>query len=160
LQSPLGSFSQPAGLLQSGIREVFSRALISSSSRAREAQFTSFCRSTRAPAERERQAIGDHSCDRSACKLGVIPLDDGEEQIKYANIFRIAGGALIVLIGLLQGAGGLQLLKGGPAAWPDIRADEIVVRRSAYALIIFAVLSLITGGAVMNGVPWSDLGAA
>jgi hypothetical protein len=80
--------------------------------------------------------------------------------MKYANIFRIAGGALIVLIGLLQGAGGLQLLKGGPAAWPDIRADEIVVRRSAYALIIFAVLSLITGGAVMNGVPWSDLGAA
>src|SRR5262249_49233245 len=80
--------------------------------------------------------------------------------MRYAEFCRIAGGVLVFLIGVALSLAGAQLWKGGPAAWPDIVANDVIVRRAAYGLIIMAALLLITGIATMRGVSWGSFAAA
>jgi hypothetical protein len=78
----------------------------------------------------------------------------------YVEICRIAGGTLVFLIGLALGFAGAQLWTGGPAAWPDIIANDVIVRRSACILIIMAALLAITGIAAFRGAWWGNAAAA
>ncbi len=80
--------------------------------------------------------------------------------MSYPDICRYIGGALIALIGVALGLAGVQLWKGGPSAWPDIVADEVIVRRTAYALAMLAALHFITGLAAIRGVAWGGVAAA
>jgi hypothetical protein len=80
--------------------------------------------------------------------------------MRYAEFYRIAGGVLVFLIGVALSLAGAQLWKGGPAAWPEIVANDVIVRRTAYGLIIMAALLLITGIATMRGVSWGSFVAA
>ena len=77
-----------------------------------------------------------------------------------ADFCRIAGSTLVLLIGIGCGLGGTQLWRGGSKVWPDIIADESIVRRTAVGLIIMAVSLLITGIAAMMAMPWGGASAA
>lgn len=77
-----------------------------------------------------------------------------------ADFYRIAGATLVLLIGIGCGFGGSQLWRGGPKVWPDIIADELIVRRTAGGLIFMAVLLLITSIAAMLGMPWGRASAS
>mgnify|MGYP001353020449 CR=1 FL=1 len=75
-------------------------------------------------------------------------------------ICRIAGGVLVLLVGTAIGAGGLQLWRGGPEAWPDVIADKTTVRRTSGGMIVMAALLLIAGVAATGNLPWGGWAAA
>ena len=77
-----------------------------------------------------------------------------------AEMCRIAGGVLVLLISVGCGLGGIQLWRGGPKVWPDVIADESIVRRTAAGLIVMAVALLITGIAAIMNFPWGGSSAA
>ena len=77
-----------------------------------------------------------------------------------ADFYRIAGSTLVLLIGIGCGLGGTQLWRGGPEVWPDVIANETIVRRTAAGLIIMAVSLLTTGIAAIKGVSWGGLAAS
>ena len=77
-----------------------------------------------------------------------------------AAICRIAGGVLVLLVGTAIGAGGLQLWRSGPQAWPDIIANETTVRRTSGGMIFMAALLLVAGAAAAANVPWGGWAAA
>ena len=80
--------------------------------------------------------------------------------MRYIRICRIAGGALVFIIGVVLSFAGAQLWARGSAAAPDIIASDLVVRGSAYALIIMAVLLIVSGIATLRRVPWGSSVAA
>jgi hypothetical protein len=77
-----------------------------------------------------------------------------------AAICRIAGGVLVLLVGTALGAGGIQLWRGGPQAWPDIIADKSTVRRTSGGMIVMAALLLVAGAAATGNLPWGGWAAA
>ena len=76
-----------------------------------------------------------------------------------ADVCRIAGGALVLLVGAAIGAGGIQLWRGGPAAWPDVIATEMTVRRTSGGMIVMAALLLVAGAAATGNLPWGGWAA-
>lgn len=76
------------------------------------------------------------------------------------EICRIAGGTLVLLIGIALGFGGLQLWRGGPAAWPDVIARAATVKRISGGMIVSAVVFLITAIAVLTKTAWGGPAAA
>ena len=77
-----------------------------------------------------------------------------------AAVCRIAGGVLVLLVGAAIGAGGLQLWRGGPRAWPDVIADKATVQRTSGGMIVMAVLLLVVGVAATGNLPWGGWAAA
>jgi ABC-type uncharacterized transport system permease subunit len=79
--------------------------------------------------------------------------------VSTAAFCRIAGGILVLLVGAAMGAGGLQLWRGGPEAWPDMIASETTVRRTSAGMIVIAALVLIAGAAAAGNAPWGAFAA-
>jgi hypothetical protein len=77
-----------------------------------------------------------------------------------ATVCRIIGGALVVVIGAALAMGGVQLWRGGPAAWPDIIANETTVRRTSSGMLVMAVLLLVAGAAAIGHLRWAGHAAA
>jgi hypothetical protein len=76
-----------------------------------------------------------------------------------AALCRIAGGVLVLLVGVAVGTGGLQLWRAGPEAWPDLIANESTVKRTAGGMLIMAALLLIAGSATIGNLPWGGTAA-
>ena len=77
-----------------------------------------------------------------------------------AEVCRIAGGVLVLLVGTAIGVGGLQLWRGGPEAWPDVIATKTTVRRTSGGMIVMAALLLIAGAAATVNLSWGGWAAA
>jgi hypothetical protein len=77
-----------------------------------------------------------------------------------SEVCRIAGGVLVLLIGTAIGAGGFQLWRGGPEAWPDVTANKTTVRRTSGGMIVMAALLLVVGVAATVNLPWGGWAAA
>ena len=77
-----------------------------------------------------------------------------------AEVCRIAGGVLVLLVGGAIGAGGIQLWRGGPKAWPDVIANKTTVRRTSGGMIVMAAMLLIAGVAATFNLPWGGWAAA
>ena len=77
-----------------------------------------------------------------------------------AAICRIVAGVLVLLVGTAVGAGGIQLWRSGPQAWPDIIADETTVRRTSGGMIVMAALLVVAGAAAAANLPWGGWAAA
>ena len=77
-----------------------------------------------------------------------------------ADVCRIAGGVLVLLVGAAISAGGIQLWRGGPQAWPDVIADKTTVRRTSGGMMIMAALLLTAGAAATGNLSWGRWAAA
>jgi hypothetical protein len=66
---------------------------------------------------------------------------------------------LVILIAATLALGGIQLWRGGSAAWPDIVANDNAVRRTSSGMIGMALLLVIAGAAALMNRPWG-VGAA
>jgi len=67
---------------------------------------------------------------------------------------RIAGGLLIIVVGVAVGVGGWQLRGGVPPTWPDVVASDATARATARAILFVATLLLLAGVAATFGVGW------
>jgi hypothetical protein len=76
------------------------------------------------------------------------------------TVCRIAGSAMVILIGAALAVGGIQLWRGGPQAWPDVRANEMTVRRMSGGMIVMATLLFVAGIAALADLSWGAIAAA
>ncbi len=63
--------------------------------------------------------------------------------------FLLAAGALMVLLGLARGAGGVVLMTGGGAADPKIQAGKAAVVSAGASLLLLGLLLVVAGVGVM-----------
>lgn len=68
------------------------------------------------------------------------------------EVARMAGGVLVVLIGVGVAVGGVRLRNGAPPSWPDVVAGDSTVRAAAKAMLAVAALLVIAGAAAALGV--------
>jgi hypothetical protein len=66
-----------------------------------------------------------------------------EHDMNAASACRVIGGVLVALIGVALALGGIQLGRGGAAAWPDVVASEGMVKSVAIGMVILAVPTLV-----------------
>ena len=72
---------------------------------------------------------------------------------KYA-IYRVIGGVLVVLIGIVVAFGSYQLRNGAPPSWPDIAANDPTVRTVSKGMAAAAGLLVIGGLIAVVGLDW------
>ena len=75
-------------------------------------------------------------------------------------VCRVAGSALVILIGAALAFGGFQLSRGGAKAWPDVIANDATVGRTSIGMIALALLLLVAGVGALGNVPWGGYAAA
>ena len=77
-----------------------------------------------------------------------------------ATCCRVIGACLVILIGVALALGGIQLWKGGPAAWPDVTANDMTVKRTSIGMIALGTVLLLSGAAALANLRWGGHAAA
>ena len=75
------------------------------------------------------------------------------------EISLVAGGVLVILVGIGCAFGSIVLSRGKAVDWPDVIAAPPILRRVAIGLALAAATLLASGGAVLAQLPWSIHGA-
>ena len=73
------------------------------------------------------------------------------------TICRVAGGVLVVLVGIAVGFAGILLWSGAPSSWPDPSASVATTRSTGLIVLLLAVLLLVSGAAATINVRWGPL---